>query len=213
MFFFTILRVTSSSNCDVKVIKLCVIVEIFTIESLEVTKTFLVYRNLNNSPDSTKTLVKICTWYLHHLATWSRQTRSIPPAPQWTTPSDRIHYGGGKGNDISFLDVAVLRWDKAFTIKVYRKPTHTGLYIHYTSHHHPSMKAGTVRNLGREQEKELQYLQAPLGRMDTQGMSLLEIWEKFLEQHLPQMKKWCLMPRNPSCYICCTWKDYQRRFK
>ena len=57
-----------------------------------------------------------------------------------------------KDNRISFLDVAVTRRDGTLTTEVYRKPTYTELYTHYTSHHHPSVKAGTVRNLGRRAE-------------------------------------------------------------
>ena len=52
--------------------------------------------SINNSTSSTKTLVKIRWWYLHHLATWLRQTRSIPPTPQRTRPANRIHYGDRK---------------------------------------------------------------------------------------------------------------------
>ena len=70
-------------------------------------------------------------------------------------------------NRISFLDVAVTRKDGSFTTEVYLKPTHTDLYTHYTSHHHPSVKAGTVRCLGlraeticdgESREKELKHL-------------------------------------------------------
>ena len=49
-----------------------------------------------------------------------------------------------KDNRISFLDVAVRKRDRAFTTKMYGKPTHTDLYTHYFSHHHPSVKSGIV---------------------------------------------------------------------
>ena len=55
-------------------------------------------------------------------------------------------------NQISFLDVSVKRNAGTFATKVYRKPTHTDLYIHYSSHHHPSVKSGTVRCLGSRAE-------------------------------------------------------------
>jgi hypothetical protein len=70
-------------------------------------------------------------------------------------------------NGISFLDVAVTRRNRRFTTDVYRKPTYTDLYTHYTSHHHPCVKAGTVRCLGLRAEticdgesrrKELKHL-------------------------------------------------------
>ena len=57
-----------------------------------------------------------------------------------------------KDRRITFQDVAVTRRDGAFTTEMYRKPIHTDLYTHYTSHHHPSVKAGTVINLGRRVE-------------------------------------------------------------
>ena len=53
---------------------------------------------------------------------------------------------------ISFLDVSVKRKAGTFTTTVYRKLIHTDLYTHYSSHHHPSVKSGTVRCLGRRAE-------------------------------------------------------------
>ena len=52
----------------------------------------------------------------------------------------------------SFLDVAITRKNGSFTTEVYRKPTHTDLYTHYTSHH-PRVKVETVRCLGLKAEE------------------------------------------------------------
>ena len=41
-----------------------------------------------------------------------------------------------KGNKLPFLDVMVERCGRKMRTSVYRKPTHTDRYIHYTSHHH-----------------------------------------------------------------------------
>ena len=43
-------------------------------------------------------------------------------------------------DQISFLDVSVRKNAGTFITAVYRKSTHTDLYIHYSSHHHPKCK-------------------------------------------------------------------------
>ena len=52
-------------------------------------------------------------------------------------------------DQISFLDMWVKRKDGAYQTAVYRKSTHTDQYIHFTSHHHPRVKSGTIRYLAR----------------------------------------------------------------
>ena len=42
---------------------------------------------------------------------------------------------------IPFLDVLVVRKTGGISTTVYRKPTHTNRYIHYSSHHPPSVKS------------------------------------------------------------------------
>ena len=44
---------------------------------------------------------------------------------------------------IPFLNVHVKDGSKLAT-SVYRKPTHTDCYLHYSSHHHPNVKSGVV---------------------------------------------------------------------
>ena len=58
-----------------------------------------------------------------------------------------------KDDQISFLDVLVKRKDGIFKTSVYRKPTHTDRYTHFTSHHHPRVKTGTIKCLVRRAEK------------------------------------------------------------
>lgn len=58
-----------------------------------------------------------------------------------------------KDDQISFLDVLVKREDGIFKTSVYRKPTHTDRYTHFTSHHHPRVKTGTIKCLVRRAEK------------------------------------------------------------
>ena len=49
-----------------------------------------------------------------------------------------------KDNRISFFYILVEIKSGTFTTAVYRKPTHTDLYKHYSSHRHPQVKSGTV---------------------------------------------------------------------
>ena len=97
-------------------------------------------------------------------------------------------------NKISFLDVAVTRKNGNFTTKVFRKPTRTDLYTHYTSHHHPSEKAGTIRCLGlraekicdgESKEKELKHLRDTFTR---NGCSK-EIIEQNLRKTTPTIRE------------------------
>ena len=48
---------------------------------------------------------------------------------------------------LPFLDVLVCRKDNVITTKVYRKPTHTGQYLHFKSNHSNSTKSGIIRTL------------------------------------------------------------------
>jgi hypothetical protein len=45
---------------------------------------------------------------------------------------------------VPFLDILVIRKGLALTIKVYRKPTHTGHCLNFESNHPPHVKGGTV---------------------------------------------------------------------
>ena len=48
---------------------------------------------------------------------------------------------------VPFLDVLVVKNGKTLTTKVYKKPAHTGRYLHYDSNHPPHVKRGLIQSL------------------------------------------------------------------
>ena len=51
-------------------------------------------------------------------------------------------------NQLPFLDVLLIKkLDGSLGRRVFRKATHTDLYLHASSHHHPSHKAGVLKTL------------------------------------------------------------------
>ena len=54
---------------------------------------------------------------------------------------------------IPFLDVMVERDGDKLTTSVYRKPTHTDRYLHYSSHHHHKVKSGIVDCLNQRAKR------------------------------------------------------------
>ena len=48
---------------------------------------------------------------------------------------------------LPFLDILIDRNNDKITTSVYRKPTHTGQYLHYTSNHPKSTKQAIVTSL------------------------------------------------------------------
>jgi hypothetical protein len=50
-------------------------------------------------------------------------------------------------NTLPFLDVLVMKRGPNSAKKVYRKPIHTGCYLHFKSNHHHHVKRGVVQNL------------------------------------------------------------------
>ena len=54
---------------------------------------------------------------------------------------------------LAFLDVLVKREDSGLGHTVYRKPTHTDLYLNRNSNHHPSQKFGIIRTLAERAKK------------------------------------------------------------
>ena len=82
-------------------------------------------------------------------------------------PSIRFTMELEKDKKLPFLDVTVHRTGETLTTTVYRKPTHSGRYLNFSSHHPPSAKRSVVQALhhrleyittsedDREKEKEL----------------------------------------------------------
>ena len=53
-----------------------------------------------------------------------------------------------KEGHLPFLDIDIYRKrDGSLGHKVYRKPTHTNLYLHQNSHHHPTNKQSVLASL------------------------------------------------------------------
>jgi hypothetical protein len=77
-----------------------------------------------------------------------------------------------EGNHLPFLDIDIYRRpDGILGHRVYRKPTHTNLYLHPNSHHHPSNKHAVLATLvfkaraicdGDSLEQELEFLKNSL---------------------------------------------------
>ena len=65
---------------------------------------------------------------------------SIRPSIQFTMEKE-------KDNKLPFLDVLVTRTEQGFRSSVYRKPTFTGQYLNFNSHHPHTVKKGIVRCL------------------------------------------------------------------
>ena len=49
--------------------------------------------------------------------------------------------------ELAFLDTLLKRNNREISVLVYRKPTHTDQYLHYSSHHQTSCKESVVSSL------------------------------------------------------------------
>ncbi|XP_072019689.1 uncharacterized protein [Amphiura filiformis] len=74
---------------------------------------------------------------------------------------------------IPFLDVKVQRSDTSLSFAIYRKPTHTDQYLHFTSSHHMSAKNSVVNTLvhraltlcdEEHQKDELKHIEKALNK-------------------------------------------------
>ena len=62
-------------------------------------------------------------------------------------PSIQFTMGKEQDNKLPFLDVLVTRAEQGFRSFVYRKPTFTGQFLNFNSHHPYTIKKGIVRCL------------------------------------------------------------------
>ena len=65
---------------------------------------------------------------------------TIRPSIQFTMEKE-------KDNQLAFLDILITRTECGFKTTVYRKPTFTGQYLNFDSHHPYSVKHGNARCL------------------------------------------------------------------
>jgi len=86
-------------------------------------------------------LVQICRWYVRHLAPWPRRTDRILNHLNRLHNTIQFTMEIEEEGHLPFLDIDIYRkTDGSLGHKVYRKPTHTNLYLHQKSHHHPANK-------------------------------------------------------------------------
>jgi hypothetical protein len=107
------------------------------------------FQEESNRTSNTQTymLVQICKRHFHHLAPWSRKTNRISGTPQWTPQQYTFTMEKEEGH-IPFLDIDIYRkTDNSLGHRVNRKPTHTNLYLHHNSHHHPANKQSVLASL------------------------------------------------------------------
>jgi hypothetical protein len=88
-----------------------------------------------------------------------------------------------KDNRLAFLDVLVKKkLNGSLGHMVYRKPTHTDLYLHAESEHHPAQKNEVLRTLIHRAKticdmeslgEELQHLKRPSEKMVTANRLLV----------------------------------------
>ena len=123
---------------------------------------------------------------------------------------------------INFFDVLVKKENGGFKTAVYRKPTHTGRYTHFTSHHHPQVKSGTIRCLTERARRICQD--------DNRKEELLHIRDIFLKNGYPKhvisrnlkkkdnrrqymTQRRLTDPPNNQAHSYPMCKDYLRRFR
>jgi hypothetical protein len=73
---------------------------------------------------------------------------------------------------IPFLDALVMRQEKTLATKVYRKPTHTGLYLIFTSNHPPHMKRGLIQSIRNRASTIYQERQDLFNEIDSLRLDL-----------------------------------------
>ena len=87
---------------------------------------------------------------------------------------------------IAFLDVQIMRNNNTLETTVYRKPTHTNLYLNFRSHHHPRVKFGIV-----------QCLTQRASSMDHEDEEMKLLKNVFIANGYPERKVVELMNKRP----------------
>ena len=83
------------------------------------------------------------------MATRARHPRGVSHTPK---PTIQLTKEMESNDQLNFLNVLVKRHYHGYQTSVYKKATHTDLYTHFTSHHHPSVKTATIKCLKRRAE-------------------------------------------------------------
>ena len=115
---------------------------------------------------------KVCRWYL--CAATSSTSGRVPPAHQYSRSIQFTVEEAKEDGSISFLDTIIRpEVDGTFTIGVYRKATHTDLYLPWDSNHNITAKYSVISTLTHRAhticstpelaEKELQHQEQVLG--------------------------------------------------
>ena len=76
-------------------------------------------------------LVQICRWLFRHLAPWQRNTDRISEPLQLLCNKIQFTMQGEQEGHLRFLHIDIYRkMDSLLGHRVFRKPTHTNLYLH-----------------------------------------------------------------------------------
>jgi hypothetical protein len=77
------------------------------------------------------------------MATWQIQTEGIPELPEWAKTNNQVYQRKRENSNTVLAD----RSNIIIKTNVYRKPNHTGQYLHDTSNNPLSTKQGIVKCL------------------------------------------------------------------
>ena len=92
-------------------------------------------------------LVLICRWHFRHPAPWQRKTDRISEPPQWIPHKYSVHNGKRKGH-LPLLDIDIYKkTESSLGHRIYLVVTHTNLYLHWDSHHHPANEQSVLASM------------------------------------------------------------------
>ena len=139
---------------------------------------------------------------------------SIRPSIQFTTEKE-------SNNTLPFLDFLISRTEEGFKISVYRKPTFTGQYLNFNSHHPYSIKKGIVRCLQHRakvtsgdpetSDKELASISSTLQRNNyPEYMAAPPQKKKTGIGGYKRRRRRTTLRKQSACLM---WRGYQRKYK